>query len=50
MIRVSPKDRAHSPDRAWMRRTDIPLAMILGWVAALIITTEGLMTFQNLYG
>jgi hypothetical protein len=53
MIRVSPRERyegVQEPATAWARRTDIPLAMVVAWIAALVITTEGLMTFQNLYG
>ena len=57
MIRVSHRDRAGlqrsdgwSPGIAWSRRTDIPLGMVLAWLAALVVTTEGLMTFQSLYG
>ena len=53
MIRVSPRERyegVREPAAAWTRHTDIPLAMVLAWIAALVITTEGLMTFQNLYG
>jgi hypothetical protein len=53
MIRASHTERyrgVRDPATAWTRRTDIPLAMVLAWIAALVITTEGLMTFQNLYG
>ncbi len=34
----------------WTRKSDLPLAVIVAWLAALALTTEGLMTFQNLYG
>jgi hypothetical protein len=53
MIRVSPRERyrgVREPATALAHRTDIPLAMVLAWIAALVITTEGLMTFQSLYG
>ncbi len=53
MIRASHGERyegIRDPGTAWSRRTDIPLAMVLAWIAALVITTEGLMTFQSLYG
>jgi hypothetical protein len=57
MIRISQRHRAGAAQdlgqnlgTGWARRSDIPLAMVLAWIAALVITTEGLMTFQNLYG
>jgi hypothetical protein len=39
---------AHKAD--WARRSDMPMVMVLAWVAALALTTEGLMTFQHLFG
>jgi hypothetical protein len=54
MIRVFNLNRGRgqeaSEDAHWARRTDFPLPMVLAWVAALVLTTEGLLTFQNLYG
>jgi hypothetical protein len=55
MIRVSdrraaPSNEAGLSDRSWARRTDLPLGMILAWAAALVVTTEGLMAWQNFFG
>ena len=50
MIRMSQAKTGHAERPSWVRRADIPMPLILAWIAALVITTEGLMTLQNLYG
>jgi hypothetical protein len=48
--RAAPSETTGLSDRSWARRTDLPLGMILVWAAALVVTTEGLMVWQNLFG